>query len=230
MDKVSIPEMAEQPLIDRLREMILEGQLLPGERVTEAGIAERLGVSRTPVRNVLPVLASEGLLSPVGRRGYAVSDFSNQESMEALELRALLEGYAARLLARRGASEALLKRLKDCLIAGDKLLTGRRVETSQYGPYGAMNAQFHNLIVEGAESAILSSFLDRTNRFAFVHPGQIVFDKYSPEQAFDLLFNAHGQHHAIFDAIVSRDGARAEEIFREHAVGQRKSMFDKRRM
>lgn len=221
--------MSEQPLIDRLREMILEGDLHPGERVTEIGISERLGVSRTPVRNVLPVLAAEGLLSPVGRRGFAVTDFSDQESMDALELRALLEGQAARMVARQGASPALLEKLAECLAEGDALLIGRRVEINQYSAYGSLNARFHELIIEAAGSNMLSAFIDRLNRFPFVHPGHIVFDRYSAEQAFDLLFKAHGQHHAIYDAIVSRDGARAEELFREHAVGQRMSMFDKRR-
>ena len=60
----------------RIRELIVEGALPPGTRVAEAAIAERLGVSRTPVRNALPALASEGLLEPVGKRGYAVRNFT----------------------------------------------------------------------------------------------------------------------------------------------------------
>src|SRR5689334_13009586 len=97
--------------MNHLKEMILSGQLAPGERVTEQALAERLGVSRTPIRHILPSLASQGFLKPVGRRGFAVSSFSDQESWEALELRAMLEGQAARLLAQRGAAPEMLARL-----------------------------------------------------------------------------------------------------------------------
>ncbi len=79
-------------MVVKVREMILTGLLPPGSRVTEAGLADQLKVSRTPVRNVLPALAKEGLLVAVGRRGFAVKAFTAQESLTALELRSVLEG------------------------------------------------------------------------------------------------------------------------------------------
>ena len=69
----------------RIRELIVEGTLTPGTRVAEAAIAERLGVSRTPVRNALPALASEGLLQPAGKRGYAVRNFTTEDSYRATD-------------------------------------------------------------------------------------------------------------------------------------------------
>ena len=75
--------MSDQPLATRIREMILQGHLKPGERVTELGLAERLGLSRTPIRGVLPSLAAEGFLKAVGKRGFAVAQFSDRESFEA---------------------------------------------------------------------------------------------------------------------------------------------------
>lgn len=221
--------MPEPPLIDRLREMILEGELKPGERVPEAGLAERLGVSRTPVRNVLPVLAAEGLLTPVGKRGYAVAAFDDRASVDALEMRATLEGLAARMVARTGAPPELLAQLRQCLAEGDAILGGRSIALSQHSRYGAMNARFHDLIVEAAGDPLLATFIERLKRVPFVDPATIAFDNYTPEQAFDLLFRAHGDHHAIVDAIADRDASRAESLFREHATGQRASMFDKRR-
>ena len=59
----------DTPVAQRIRELIVDGTLQPGTRVAEAALAERLGVSRTPVRNALPALATEGLLEPAGRRG-----------------------------------------------------------------------------------------------------------------------------------------------------------------
>ena len=77
----------DAPILVKLREMILQGRLAPGERVAEAAIAEALGLSRTPVRQALPVLAEEGLLSPHGARGYAVRAFTLREIVEAVEAR-----------------------------------------------------------------------------------------------------------------------------------------------
>ena len=82
----------DTPVAQRIRELIVDGTLQPGTRVAEAALAERLGVSRTPVRNALPALATEGLLEPAGRRGYAVRGFTVEDSFRGTEIRCLLEG------------------------------------------------------------------------------------------------------------------------------------------
>ncbi|MBN9115266.1 MAG: GntR family transcriptional regulator, partial [Pandoraea sp.] len=110
------------PTTVQLREMILKGELAPGERLAEAKLAEQLGVSRMPVRQALPVLAEEGLVVRAGQRGYAVRAHTREESVEALHLRGALEGYAARLLAEKGASAELLAQLRELLAEGDALL------------------------------------------------------------------------------------------------------------
>jgi len=220
--------MAETPLLSQLRQMILEGRLAPGERVTEAGLAERLGLSRTPIRNVLPALATEGYLKPVGRRGFAVAEFNDAESTEALELRAVLEGQAGRMLARKGASPELLEALDHCLAQGDALFAKGQLDAEDKDSYGAMNARFHDLIVEGAGAPILSSLVERLNRVPFVAPGIIVLDHDDEASVFRLLYLAHGHHHAIVVAIRQRDSARVEMLFREHANAQRQSTFELR--
>src|SRR5256886_5524923 len=87
--------------IVRIREMILRGELGPGERVAEAPRAELLGMSRTPVRQALPVLAQEGLLAEHQTRGYVVRGFSTADVLDAIDLRGVLEGLAARRVAER---------------------------------------------------------------------------------------------------------------------------------
>lgn len=213
--------MSDQPLATRIREMILQGHLKPGERVTELGLAERLGLSRTPIRGVLPSLAAEGFLKAVGKRGFAVAQFSDRESFEALELRALLEGQAARMVARDGASADLLAELDLCLMHGDTLFEGETVDADAYGE---MNERFHTLIVEAAGSALLSSMIERLNHIPFVAPLSPVFQHARSREIARLLLVAHAQHHAIVDAIRERDGARAETLFREHANAQRRSL------
>ncbi len=217
--------------MNRVREMILSEELGPGARVTEEGLAAQLGVSRTPVRRILPILAAEGFLRTVGRRGYEVATYSEHHGWEALELRALLEGHAARLLAQQGASEEVLGELEHCLAEGDRLFdqaAKRSFTRDDEQQYGQMNERFHNVLIDAAGLPLLKMFVDRLNLVPFVSPGVIVFDHGSARRSFDLLFLAHGCHHAIVQAIRMRDGGRADGLLREHAYQQRLSMFERR--
>ncbi len=222
--------MRNTPLMNRVREMILSEELAPGSRITEEGLAELLGVSRTPVRRILPTLAAEGFLRGIGRVGYAVASFSDQESIDALELRAILEGQAARLLALRGATDQTLLQLQECLAEGDRLFDKqvRSLNRDEEQQYGTMNERFHNIIVEASGFQLLKVFIDRLNLLPFVAPGVIVFDQGDMRRAYEGLYHAHDTHHSIVDAIRSRDGARAEVLFREHGHQQHMSMFSRR--
>lgn len=215
-------------LMTRIKEMILSGQLLPGERITEEGLAAQLGISRTPVRNVLPSLAAQGFLKVVGKRGFAVKEFSEQESWEALELRSILEGHAAALLAKRGIKPEVMGALERCLEEGDRLFAKRHLDLDDEEQYGVMNERFHRIIVESCDSPILKMFVDRLNLVPFVSPSVIVFDQIGLRRAFELLFVAHQCHHAIVEAIREGNEHRAETLFREHAYQQRLSMFERR--
>lgn len=221
--------MSNDTIENRLREMILREEIRPGERLTEAGLAERLGVSRTPVRNILPRLAAEGMIRPVGKRGFVAANFSSQEIFAALDMRALLEGWAARSLAEKGASAALLERLDALLAAGDLLFDSGSLTEQDAQEYGAVNMEFHHLIIDSCDLPLLSTFIQRLEHVPFISPAVIVFDEIGLPNAFHLLHRAHGFHHAIVDAIRNRDGARAEFLFREHAHQQRLSMFERRK-
>jgi len=221
-------DIADAPIMRRIKEMILSGELAPGERVTEQGLAERLGISRTPIRHILPNLATQGLLEPVGKRGFAVKSFSEKECWEALELRALLEGQAARLLAQRGAGPEVLAELDECLQSGDRLFAGRQLRAADEQLYGVMNERFHRIVVDSCGSPLLKQIVDRLNLVPFVAPSVLVFDEVGITRAYELLFRAHGCHHAIVEAIRARDASRAEALFREHAHQQRLSMFSRR--
>ncbi len=89
-----------------LRDLILTGEVEPGERLSEVALSERLSVSRTPLRAALQKLEQEGLVALIPSGGYAVRSFSRQEVIDAIELRGVLEGAAARLAAERGATPA----------------------------------------------------------------------------------------------------------------------------
>jgi GntR family transcriptional regulator of vanillate catabolism len=201
----------------RLREMILRGDLAPGERLAELTLAERLGVSRTPIRQALPALAREGLLAAAGRRGYVVRSFSPQDVLDAIETRGLLEGLAARRVAERGAGSELLEKLKTCLAEGDSILGKRRFESADEQHYSEMNGRFHALIVEGAASRIVADSLAHNDHVPFASARAVAFSR-DPAVLLPVLNYAHRQHHAIVQALENREAARVEALMREHAA------------
>jgi GntR family transcriptional regulator, vanillate catabolism transcriptional regulator len=201
----------------RIRELILQGKLTAGQRVAEAPLAERLGMSRTPIRQALPVLAQEGLLVEHETRGYVVKQISTADIIDAIDLRGVIEGLAARRVAERGASRTLCNALRQCLADGDKIFGKGRIEESDEALYADMNARFHDLIVREAHSPMIEQTLERNARIPFVGPQALAFDKTRLDRMYDMLLYAHRQHHFIAEAIERGEGARVEALMREHA-------------
>ena len=216
--------MSDTSVAQRIRDLILDGTLPPGTRVAEAAIAERLGVSRTPVRNVIPALATEGLLEPVGRRGYAVRSFSVDDSFRATELRCVLEGYAAHRIAAQGASKQIVAELRACLVESDALFTKGHFAEGDQESYARINRRFHDLIVDGVGDPLLADLVHRVYAVPFVAPDVVAFNKLSRDDIFPILHQGQRQHHAIVDAIEAGQADIAEALMRGHSGPARKSL------
>jgi len=214
----------QSAVLAQIREMILQGRLAPGERLSEASVADLLGLSRTPVRQALPVLAREGLLVESGARGFAVRGFTFREVLEAVELRGILEGHAARKIAERGAPRGFVRSLRECIVDGDEILASGKLTGEGARAYGVMNGRFHALIVTEAAQTFLSDTLARIHGIPFADPAVIVFDRRDAAQMFADLAYAHRQHREIVDALDHGEGARVEALLREHVNTQKRSM------
>lgn len=212
------------PALTRIREMILRGMLRPGERVLEVDLAARLELSRTPIRQALPALAQEGLLVPAGGRGYRVRLFTREESLQALHLRALLEGFAARSIIMAGQGQQIAEALQPMLIKGDHILTPGILTDRLEEEYGALNAAFHSMVADMVDDVLLNELIKRCNVVPFTAPGAIAFEELGDTKIVELLRYAHRQHHAIVDAFSTQDATRVEMLFREHATTQENSM------
>ncbi len=199
-----------------IREMILRGRLAGGQRVAEAMLAEVLGMSRTPIRQALPLLAREGLLVESGTRGYVVRTFTRADILDAIDVRGLLEGFAARRIAERGATATMLAQLRDCLQEGDRIFAKGHLVESDEAAYGAMNGRFHALIIEAAASSVTSIAIERMASVPFAAAAAIAFDATDLKAMFDALWIAHQQHYAIFDALQGGQATRVEFLMREH--------------
>jgi GntR family transcriptional regulator of vanillate catabolism len=208
----------------RIRELIVEGVLPPGSRVAEAAIAERLGVSRTPIRSALPALASEGLLEPAGKRGYAVRNFTVEDSYRATEIRCVLEGYAARELAARDDRAPIIAALRKTLRDGDAIFAKGFVVKDDESAYADMNREFHDIIVNGADDPLLSDLIHRVYSVPFVAPNVVAFNRIPLDEIYPILMSGNHQHHAIVDAIEDGQADLAETLMRGHSSPARRSL------
>lgn len=209
-----------------LRELIVGGELKPGQRIAELALVERLGASRTPIRMALVRLQEEGLLEALPNGGFAVRDFGEADIEDAIELRGTLEGLAARLAAERGVRGSLLAEARECLAAIDALLGAGPLDDEAFSGYVQHNGRFHALIVEMADSPVVARQVARATQLPFASPNGFVFAQAGGPGARDQLVVAQHQHRAVLDAIAHREGARAESLMREHARIAQRNLHD----
>lgn len=207
-----------------LRDLILGGDLKPGDRLSELSVVERLGVSRTPIRAALVRLAEEALLEAIPSGGYAVKAFSERDIHAAIEIRGTLEGLAARLAAERGVSQAVLGDLRECLDRLDDLVARATISVDDFSDYVRLNECFHTLLVELADSPVLARQIERAVSLPFASPSAFVMVQAVLPEAQLIMNIAQDQHRCVVRAIEGREGARAEALMREHARVARRNL------
>lgn len=184
----------------RLLEEIRGGSLLPGDRLREIELSERLGVSRTPVREAIRQLEADGLVTHVPRLGATVRSLDYAEVMELYEMRAVLEGTAARLAAR-AASDVELDELD--------VLNDRLAEAGTGPEAVRINRIFHATLLDVAKNRFLAkSILSLQKSLLILGPSQLLDS--------DRAEAAVAEHRRIMAALKSRDGAGAEAEMRAH--------------
>lgn len=207
-----------QRVIVALRAMIASGELKDGERIAEIATAEALGVSRMPVRTALRALEQEGLVVKLGARGYAARGPSRVQIEGAIEVRGVLEGVAARRLAEAGLDATTAAALARCLDDGDRLFAKGYLADGDLERFHAYNIAFHDLLVTACGNPAIGVALARNNHLPFASAAALALDWDDRPGEYRHLLTAHRQHHAVADAIRSRDTATAEAIMRDHAT------------
>ncbi|MEE4180163.1 GntR family transcriptional regulator [Pseudomonas viridiflava] len=206
-----------QTVLVSLRKMIASGELAAGERLMEVPTAERFGVSRMPVRMAFRTLEQEGLLVPFGGRGFQVRSISPHEIAGAVEVRGVLEGLAARQMAEIGVSQQARDELETCLVQGDALFAKGFVTEDDLEVYHDLNMRLHRVIVEGSGNPAIADALARNDHLPFASVTALAVDRNDLVREFRRFNFAHMQHHAVVDALINGQSARAEAIMREHA-------------
>jgi GntR family transcriptional regulator of vanillate catabolism len=198
-----------------LRELLLAGAYGPGERVPELALVERLGVSRTPLRIALTTLEHEGLLETLPGGGFVVREFTRAEIDDAIELRGVLEGTAARFAAERLESPAELDALKACCEQLQEAVKGGGM--AAFVRYVALNEEFHARLVELAKSVPLARAIANVAALPFASPSALLSSHALLPESWEILVVAQHQHRRILESIERGHGAHAEEVGREHA-------------
>jgi len=198
-----------------VRELVLDGELSPGDRVPEIALAQRLGVSRTPLRLALTTLAHEGLLESLPSGGFVVRSFTRADIADAIELRGVLEGLAARLAAERLRTEADAMSLATTTARLDEVVDDLSPES--LARYVELNDSYHRELIALAGSEVVERAIANVVVLPFASPGAFVASQAVLPRSREILVVAQHQHRALLDAVRARQGARAEEIAREHA-------------
>jgi GntR family transcriptional regulator, vanillate catabolism transcriptional regulator len=197
-----------------VRELLLHGEFARGERISELPLVARLGMSRTPIRLALERLAHIGLLDSVPSGGFVVREFTIADALDAIEVRGVLEGAAARLAAERLTIEGELQRLRHL---SQQMEVLQRLTIDSFAQYMDLNEAFHAGIVELSRSAMLQRHLEQVNSLPFASPSAMVFPISFLPHSDETFAIAVEQHRGLVDAIGRRQGTRAESIAREHA-------------
>lgn len=198
-----------------LRTMILNGQFEARTRLAETALAERLGLSRTPLRQAMDRLVDEGLLVRTETGRCRVASFTMDDIIDAIEIRGVLEGTAARLAAERGADPELLACASGVLAQLDRVTD--RAEAIDFRAYVRLNARFHDLVATLSGSNTLQREVQRACRLPLASPSAFLQGQEVVPAFLKTLPRAQSQHHDLLDAICAREGARAEALAREHA-------------
>jgi DNA-binding GntR family transcriptional regulator len=188
-----------------LRTEIFSGQLKPGEPLPERLLAEQLGVSRTPVREALFTLQSEGLVELTPNRGATVRTITAHDIVQIYSLRGVLESYAAR--------EAATTRTRQDLDAlEDAHAKLERISASGTAPEQALaDLAFHTLISEATGGRLLQTIMGQVLAFTVSYRSNYAYPA-------DRAGIAITEHRAILDALRDQDADRAEQLMREHVA------------
>jgi DNA-binding GntR family transcriptional regulator len=193
-----------EKILENIRDAIVSGDLKAGSRVSEPELAERYGISRTPIREAFRQLESEGYLTVIPRRGAVVSEFSAKDVEEFYAIKSIMEGYAA-----RRACEKLNEKDLDRLQAiNDKLSDLAQIGDSKH--FFKVHSDFHELFIKAADNEklheLIAGLVTKFQRLRFTSlslPGRMAISVQ--------------EHDKIIDAFRKRDADLAETLVRKNA-------------
>lgn len=216
-DTISVREQA----YEYLKTSILSGRFNPGERLTEEHLAKELGMSRTPIREALHKLESEGLIKPLATRGFIASQDSREDVDELFEIRAVLEGYALRVVCGR-VTDGQLSQLEESVKQAEAALHHQALdEVFQW------NTRFHDILHE-----VITDKRRLYHQMVTMRQYVLRYRK-NTLQSFEGGGRTVDGHRKILMALRLRDADLCERVMREHIQQSKKDalqfLFEERK-
>jgi DNA-binding GntR family transcriptional regulator len=200
-------------LTERLRGLITAGELPPGAKINERQLCERFGVSRTPLRESLKVLASEGLVTLRPNRGAVVTALTLAELEEVFPVMGALEALSGEIACRH---------ITDAEVAEIRALHARMIEhwrRSELPAYFRLNQRIHEAILEATRNETLKSLYRSL-------AGRLISARYIANMSAERWAEAVAEHEAILAALSARDGARLAAILKAHLANKLETVKD----
>lgn len=200
-------------VFNTLRQAIITGEFAPGERLMEISLANRLGVSRTPVREAIRKLELEGLVIMIPRKGAQVARITEKNLRDVIEIRTVLEEFAAVLACERIDQSGLhdLRQAHEAFI--------RSVENGDILDIVDKDETFHDTIFRATNNDRLISIINNLRE---------QFYRYRMEYVKDIRqrSNLVEEHRELLDAISSRDSIKAKELMKTHLLNQQQEVIN----
>ena len=199
-------------VFNTLRKAILKGELKPGERLMEIALAERLGVSRTPVREAMRKLELEGLVVMIPRRGAQVANITEKDLNDVLEVRMALENLSIENACKKMTEEQLAELKKAAKVFEATMEEGNLVKLAE------ADVAFHEVIYQSSDNCRLNQVLNTLREQIYRYSVEYLKE----EETRKLLVKEHDE---IYEAIRNRDVKTAQEISYQHIENQREAII-----
>lgn len=216
MQGIAPTPIARRPLheaaVDRLRDLIVQGQLDPGERLNERLLCEKLGISRTPLREAIKLLATEGLVQLLPNRGAVVASMDTARLAETLQVMGALEGLAGELACRNATAEriAQIRSLHQEMLAMH--------ERGDLAGYFHHNQAIHMSIVEASGNPVLANLYRQMN-------ANVRRARYRANLSKERWRAAVREHEQILAALEARDVRTLKRLLRDHLANKLASVL-----
>ncbi len=225
LPQLTSPTLADQAY-DALRDAIISGELGPREKITERGLADRLSISPTPVREALRRLEQDHLIERLGPRSVQVTELDDGTAGEIRLVEGTLRALAARLAAANATDEQLA-RLGRLLDDGDAELadlrrakgSGEPLVPTDLAPILQLTREFHLALNEASNNLVLLRLLSLVDAFSLTQRlRKLDGELRVGHDAYERVLHRYDEHRVIFDAVRSGDGERAEQLMLGHAA------------
>lgn len=200
-------------VFNTLRRAILKGELKPGERLMEIALAEKLGVSRTPIREAIRKLELEGLVIMIPRRGAQVANITEKDLNDVLEVRCCLEEMAIEKACSRMTDQELSE-----LAEAEEAFQGL-LEEGDLTKLAEADVEFHEIIYRAAENKRLLQVLNNLREQIYRYRVEYLKDEKTRKRLVE-------EHREMYEAIRSRDVEKAKKIASNHIENQRVGIIE----